>query len=135
MWPCPIESRPENWQGRAGRVPVLSHCPPAARASPPSRRRKGPRAWQNAGARIYRTSTTPVGFVATGIHRSKRSLVGINLISRNPVDLECDGIGRFAVDESDALEVFRAHRKVHDHVHRIVEAGRALDFRHLLPVA
>src|SRR5712664_1065734 len=64
----------------------------------------------------------------------ENALIGINLISGNPVDFERDGIGRLAIDESDALEVLRAHCEVHDHVHGIVEANRDLDVRHRLAV-
>ncbi len=92
------------------------------RRAPPCRARRGRRASQIADARIFRTSASPV---------MRRR---IDLIGGNPVDLEFDRVGRLAVDESDALKIFRAHRQVDDHVHRIVEADRDLDIGHRLAV-
>jgi hypothetical protein len=46
------------------------------------------------------------------------------LIDGNPVGLEFDHNSRFSVEESDALEILGADRKLHDHMHRIIAAHR-----------
>ena len=81
---------------RRGRVPL--GCRPGVairrlRAASPCRARKAPRAWQNAGAKISKTSATP-------------SPSGIDLPGRNPVDLEGDRNRGGRVHETDTGSVF-----------------------------
>ena len=59
--------------------------------------------------------------------RLPRSVLPIDLIGGNPVDLECDRSRGPRVDAAYALEILRAHREVHNHVHRKFETGWDLD--------
>src|SRR5580700_3505303 len=54
-------------------------------------------------------------------------LIWIELIGGNAVDLELHHPRRFAIDNTDAAEPFRAHGEVDDHVHGIIETDRHLD--------
>src|SRR5215510_8085570 len=110
---CPRQTLPEMARVQSAIRPARPFSPPRQPAAMCQARRGWP-ALQSAGAKFSKPSNEP-----------RKS--GIDLEGRNPVDLECDRLGRISCDKPDPDETFCAHRQIDDHVHGLDEADGGLD--------